>query len=401
MRSALKARLNPRQTGITLLETLVALALGLAIMSAAFNLYTSNRAAFKQINGVTRLQESARVAATLLSTDIRQAGGALCRNGVPTTNVVNSTDWWAQPDNGIEGFEETAADNRASQTSYGRQAGDSLTIWSSNAGVATVVAAASTRTRQNGGGNGAPTGDYSFNVNDASGFKRGDLIVICDPNLALLAQAALPQNGNPSGAVGTLRVLFNSAQSPSPGNCGAAFKASYPQITALPSCALSPAAYTASSPLTVANDYTWDTGSMVGTLTAHHWYIGRKTTASPDSLNNLALRRLTINYDRSSNGAISATPVSDEMVENVSDMQITYLVGTPSGYPATTAYVNANDPSLVDWTRVIAVKVVLTLTGTEADAVDTSGAATASTYTTVPITVAIRSRLPGRVVASP
>jgi hypothetical protein len=82
-------------------------------------------------------------------------------------------------------------------------------------------------------------------------------------------------------------------------------------------------------------------------------------------------------------------------------MQITYLVGTPSGYPATTAYVNANDPSLVDWTKVIAVRIVLTLTSTENDAIDSNGAATPATYTTVPITVAIRSRLPGRVIASP
>jgi len=381
-----------KHSGITLLETMVSLTLGLAIVSVSFNLYTSNRTVFKRISGMVRLQESAHAAAALLSADIRQAGGSLCRKGLPTTHIVNSSAWWAQPAKGIEGFDSSQVDSRASQTSYPRKAGDSLTVWSGNADTATLVAAANQRTRQNSGGtSGGATGKYVIQVNDASGFGDGDLIVLCDYNLALVAQSTLPS----SGTVGSLQVLFNTAADAKPGNCGAAFKASSTGIAALPSCATALPAYTASSPTTVATDYTWDTGSMVGKLTSHHWYIGQKTTPSGVTLNDLVLRRLTINYDHTSK-AISTTPTSEEMVENVSDMQITYLVGTDTGYPSTTNYVTAT--GVTDWTKVIAARIVLTLKSTEAIAVNASGAAAVATYTTMPITVAIRSRLPNTLV---
>jgi len=130
---------------------------------------------------------------------------------------------------------------------------------------------------------------------------------------------------------------------------------------------------------------------MVGTLTAHHWYIGDKTSTTPGSLNNRALRRLSINYNRTAPGSISATPVSDEMVENVSDMQISYLIGNDSGYARSTNYVAAN--AVTDWTKVIAVRISLTVTSPQATGVGAGQAASAA----VPINVAIRSRLPSRV----
>ena len=48
------------------------------------------------------------------------------------------------------------------------------------------------------------------------------------------------------------------------------------------------------------------------------------------------------------------------------------------------------------WTKVIAVRILLTLTSTEAVGVGAGQAASAASYT-VPINVAIRSRLPSKV----
>lgn len=376
---------SARQAGITLLETMVALTLGLAVVSVAFSIYTSNRSVFKQISGMARLQESARLAEALLSADLRQADGSLCRKNLPTTNVINSTAWWAQPAYGVEGFDSTSPVDRASQTSFPRSAGDSLTIWSGNADVASVIYGANNRVfRASGGANGGAWGLYEITVPNTTGFNNGDLIVICDYNFALLAQAF-------QSAAAILRIPFNTTDSLSPGNCGSWYKASSPTIAALPACAISPAAYAASSPQSLLNDYTWDAGSMVGRLTAHHWYIGQKTNTAAGSLNNLALRRLTINYDYA-NRTISPIPTSEEIVENVSDMDITYLVGTSTGYPSTTDYVAAS--SVTDWKKVIGARIVLTLTSTDAIAVNALGVSTAATYKTIPITVAIRSRLP-------
>ena len=48
MRGVAPPRLRAAQAGISLVETLVALVLGLAMVSVAFNLYVSNRAVFRQ-----------------------------------------------------------------------------------------------------------------------------------------------------------------------------------------------------------------------------------------------------------------------------------------------------------------------------------------------------------------
>lgn len=388
MRRTQPASPGCRQGGITLLETLVSLTLGLAVVSAAFNLYTSNRTVFKQVEGMARLQESARVAAAVLAADIRQAGGSLCRNGLPTNNQLLSGDWWLQPAYGIEGFASTATDGRANASTFPRMAGDSFTVWSGNADVAASVASASARSFYLLGGD--PRGSLTLELNGNPALVNTDVVVICDFHFAAIAQYA---------NVGSLRIVTRTNDSPDPGNCGPFFKASGTKATPLPGCSGSQAAYRASMPDSIDKDYTWTTGSMVGRLTSHHWYIGQKTATSAGSLNNLALRRLTYGYSylpgTSERFGVTG-PISDEMVQDVSNMDITYLVGDASGYPASTSYVAANQ--VADWTKVIAVRILLTVTSPEAIAVGPSGAASAATYT-IPINVAIRSRLPGRLAS--
>ncbi len=101
-------RQRTRQAGISLVETLVALALGLTLVSVAFNLYVSNRSVFRQIEAMTRQQESASIAAALLETDLRHAAGVLCRKGAPLTNLLRgSTTYEAHLAlaNGVQGYE--------------------------------------------------------------------------------------------------------------------------------------------------------------------------------------------------------------------------------------------------------------------------------------------------------
>jgi hypothetical protein len=105
----------------------------------------------------------------------------------------------------------------------------------------------------------------------------------------------------------------------------------------------------------------------------------------------------------SSNG----TPTLDapeEMVQDVTDMQITYLPGfLYTGYPQTDHYVPAYDDLSDDgienydnysFRSVTAVRIVLTLTSPDKVGLGANNAATAVTYT-IPINVAIRARMPG------
>jgi type IV pilus assembly protein PilW len=313
-------RLPQNQRGASLVETMVALVVGLAITSAALSNYMGNRTAYKQIEGLARLQETARIAAALLESDIRQADGSLCRRNLPFTNATANNNWWAQPANGVQGFNSTVADGRASGIS--RQAGtDSITVWSANANRVVQVRAAASA------GNGT-----TFTVDTVANLAAGSLAAVCNYDA---------------------EVLFT----------------------------VSAASGTTVSTSSAVNGF--GPGSLITALEASHWYIGQKTAISNGSLNNLALRRTTLG----SNGSTT----SDEIVENVSDMQITYLAGDVNGRPTAASYVDATQ--IINWSQVLAARITLTLRSPEAIAVGAAGAASAATYQ-VPITAAIRSRLP-------
>lgn len=344
-----------KQTGATLVETMVALVIGLAITSAALSSYMGNRAAFRQIEGVARLQESARIAASLLESDIRQAGGSACRKNLPLSNVVNSQDWWAQPGNGIQGYDSSVADVGDSGN-YARQSGtDSITIWSANSGPITQVRSVA-----------SAGGSTTFTVDTTANLPLRTLAVVCD-----YSRAALFQVSAVSAANNTITINTGNGNGTSPGNCSSNLGAS---AIAAPACASD------------AASHTFGPGSLISPLIAHHWYISNKVATTNGSLNNLALRRNTIVYTQA--GAASA---SDEILENVSNLQLTYLQGNANMRPASSAYGGATQ--IGNWSRVLAARMVLTLRSTDAIATGAAGAASAATYQ-VPVTVAIRSRLP-------
>jgi type IV pilus assembly protein PilW len=347
---------------VSLVETMVSLVLGLAILAAAFSSFVSNRAVFRQTEGIARLQETARVATLLLESDIRQAGGSLCRKGLPLTNLVNSTAWWAQPAQGIEGFDSATSDSRAIKTGTADRfdGTDSITIWSANSLPRTQVKAVPANT--------TTSPSNTFGVDTHTRLGNGSLAVVCDYSRAAMFQV--------TGSSGNNIVM--STTGGTPGNCRGALGAS-----------ASGASLTCST-ITDANQgaYNFGTSVELGQLSAHHWYVGQKTTTTTGSLNNLALRRMTLSNTA---GATTASASSEEILENVSDMQITYLIGNANGYPNTTSYVAATDIS--DWTKVIAVRIVLTVKSTEAIAHDGSGNGSAASIQ-VPIDITIRSRAP-------
>ena len=363
-------RQRTRQAGISLVETLVALALGLTLVSVAFNLYVSNRSVFRQIEAMTRLQESASIAAALLETDLRHAAGVLCRKGAPLTNLLRSSTTYEAHlalANGVQGYESTQTDGIAGTS---RLAGDSISIHSANAGAVARVTASATATSDS----------YTFTVDESSNFPVGTVALACDYDRAVLFQVT-------GSTTTTPRQTTFSTTGMTPGNCGIAIRASAPASSgtvALPRCATESAAYAAS-----AASYTFGPGSMIGKYSFSHWYIGAKTSTDSGSVNNLALRRVTTTY--SATDGVGKT--DEERVENVSDMQITYLVDwNGSGYPGTTTYVAAD--AVTDWTRVIAVRMVLTLSSPERVGLAAGNVASAAAYT-IPLNVTIRARMPG------
>jgi Tfp pilus assembly protein PilW len=398
------SRQRAAQAGISLVETLVALALGLALVTVAFNLHVSNLAVFAQIEAMTRLQESASIAAALLETDLRHAEGTLCRHRQPlsTTVAVNATSnhFFARETTGLEGVHFYSSDPSAANypdaiVGADRIAGDSISITSDNRGaVARVVADSAS----------AAGSSYTFTVDDASQFPAGTLAMACDYNQAVLFQVS-----GITDTAGTDTITLSTTGTTTPGNCSI-----YMRLKAGDSrdqSANTETPYAFASHLTQcmtsseAEMYLFRPGSMIGQHTFNHWYIGRKTGAASGAAGS-ALRRRSMTV---SGGVLGYT--DEEIVEDVSNMKISYLSDyRNTGYPAPFVQFPTESlsfySSVSEWLRpraldevdafskVLAIRIELTLTSPARVGLAANNVASAPTFS-IPINVAIRARMPG------
>jgi len=97
--------------GLSLIELLVAIALGGILMGGAITLFINNRAAYEITNDMARLQESARFALHMMTEDLRMAGYVGCVNDF---TKVNDNTGIAEGElasfaHAIEGYESGAA----------------------------------------------------------------------------------------------------------------------------------------------------------------------------------------------------------------------------------------------------------------------------------------------------
>jgi type IV pilus assembly protein PilW len=69
-----------RVAGFGLIELMIAMVLGLLVLGAAFAVFQSNQRTYGANEGLSRIQESARVAYEMMSRDIRATGGSACSN---------------------------------------------------------------------------------------------------------------------------------------------------------------------------------------------------------------------------------------------------------------------------------------------------------------------------------
>ena len=205
----------------------------------------------------------------------------------------------------------------------------------------------------------------------------------CDYTRAVLFQVT-------GSTASTITLQANMGASPSPGNCAVTMRrpAGSGQAVAAMDGSYSCVGGSGAAP-TQGMMYTFGPGSMIGEHTFQHWYIGKKTSTNACC----ALRRLRATYSATGVGS-----TDEEILENVTDMQITYLQGLlNTGYPFNKLYYSHTE--LVEnfnysYRGVTAVRITLTLTSPEKVGLAANNTAGAATYT-IPINVAIRARMPG------
>jgi type IV pilus assembly protein PilW len=302
--------------GLSLIELMIAMLLGLIVIASASTIFISNRQTYRATESMGRLQEGGRISFELMARDIRQAAGNPCARDLRVANVVrnSATNWWSNWNATVIGYEDS--DGTAFPFTAGvggRVAGtDAIEMKSAdNLSGVTIVSHNPTSAQ--------------FQVNTTTHtLDDGDIIMVCDFRQASIVQVTNAQPGT------NTTVVHNPGGAASPGNCtkGLGFPANCGTTNGTP--------------------YTYDPTSVIVKLQASRWYIGNNETGGRSLFRTVLV-----------NNAGTAGTTNQEIVTGINNMTLQYLVRN-SG-----AYVNASAVAPADWANVTAVRVLLTMAGTD------------------------------------
>ena len=293
-----------KQKGYTLIELMVASALGLFISAGTYTMYVSNKNSIRLQSSMSEVQKNGRFLIDRLSSKIQGAGysgfyGPLT-SGLNNAIVTPTDDRWnlAFP---VYGYDNVAnGDTIGGVTGF--QAGSDVLLLKKMSDTVGLV-------------NGSSSSSIVLNV--ASGFSAGDLLLVTDSDHASLFSASAVDNTTVSGQS---TVTISTATTPAPGN-------------------------------TAVLTNTFGTDGQVGKLESVMYYL----KAGSNNRTSLFEGRLVTSS--------SAAPVfeSKELVSNVEAMQVVYGVDT-NGDENVNVYSTANAvTTAAQWGKVrnVGVSVLL------------------------------------------
>jgi type IV pilus assembly protein PilW len=316
-----------RQLGLTLIELMVSITIGLVVVGAVTYLYIGSRGAYRGNEALARMQDAGRFALDSITRDIRRAGalgcgsfesvagqGAAVNVNVLATGTGLTVGAGGQPVP-IQGFEPSAYQPLPLPTSAAPSG------WTAPTGT------------------GAPTywGGDVLQLQIATGVP---VRVTAEDTTA--ATITIANNTVPNGS----GAYFQGNNYAVLGNCSAA---AIFQVSGTPSAGASAVLSYASSPvpLTTAGQFSLaaDTYPTVQHYDQVTYFLGQAPNGLP------ALYRYSLS---------SGNP-PEELVENIEDMDVVYGIGANG---AITTYKKANSPmTAADFANVISVRVSLIAVG--------------------------------------
>ncbi|MBV1952417.1 MAG: PilW family protein [Cycloclasticus sp.] len=198
---------SKKQQGITLVELMVAMVIGLLLTAGIFQLFVSNKQTYRVTENMSRLQESGRFAMHFLTNDIRMADYWGCRGfDITIDNNLNASTIFDTYTTALEG---TNDDNGSGDIITGT---DTITIkgtFGSGVFLTSVpdVAAA------------------SFKVTDNSELEEGDIILLSDCSDGDLIQ--ITNDPGVGGNVGFDNVVTSTGGTEVPGNADKVLRSTY------------------------------------------------------------------------------------------------------------------------------------------------------------------------------
>lgn len=291
---------------------MIALVLGLMVIGGALSVFISNKQLYRSNNALSQIQENSRIAFELLARDLRQAGLTGCGNTSRVANVLNSpsSNWWSDFSTPLRGYN-------------GNQTDPAVVT---GTGTAQRVAGTDSVKVMGLADSGLSVDDHQptsaqFKINESTAeLASGDIIIVCDPDHATITQIT---NYNSSNV-----TLVHNTGTGSPGNCSKGL------------------GFPSDCTTTNGNLYEFGANAQLAKMAAVTWYIGNNPQGGR-SLYQMALRN---------NAGLPGT-AAQEMVRNVTDMQIQYHL------PGGSTYLDAD--AITDWSTIAAARITLQLRGVE------------------------------------
>lgn len=318
-----------KMRGVSLIELMIAMLLGLVVVAAAGGLFLTNKRVYASTETLNRIQENTRVSFEIMSRDIREAGGRPCGGTSQLVNLLNSKDsaWWTGFEDGLHGYDAgQAAPGTATGTGLAQRAPDTdaIDLHMSNDGDYSVQK--------------HDTPSATLDLNKVSGLAKGDIALVCNTAYSLIFQIT-DFAGN--------KVLHGGGNG-NPGNCGQEFQYEEPGAGSC-SGASNPFGYCMMGATSAQCVKSSEDPAALVKLGTVRWYIGNNARGSQ-----------SLYRARVINKTLTAVPdIIDpvEIAEGVSQMQLEYRsLGSPAFVPAS---------SVSDWTKVNAVRISLTAQGVE------------------------------------
>jgi len=330
MRNQLK-RTQAKQTGFTLVELMIAVALSAILLNGVIQLFVSSKQSYRVADGLGRMQETARYALDVLAQDIRQAGFLPCRisknsAGIDqVANVLNDNDgkfdFFGTPIQGFEGSVSTfpAEFPVVGSTPANRLAGsDGLRLLKGGSDVYSVVS------------HNPPSAQFKLNASHS--IEDGDILLVCDHENASIFQVTNANQAN-------VTIVHNSGTG-TPGNCSKFL------------------GYAGPGDCNV-DDHAYGTGSQVVSFDSIIYYIG-PSLSNEDSGRNIPDTNSLYRRSLGNNNGTNQFGAAQELVEGIETMQIVYgVAATPNG--AAIRYTSANNIPAAEWANVVSVRIGLLL----------------------------------------
>jgi len=297
------------QHGITLVEVMIAMAIGLVLITGVIQLFLSNKVTYTMTEGQARIQENARFAIAILSHDIRMAGYMGCGNsnmqststGMPQVYVNNIVK--DPPANILFGLESTL-------NGINDAASDDLPDIIVGTDAITLSRASETSAQLDG--NLASNNANIQLSGNPGGWKKDDILFITDCRHADIFQATTVSSAKGKTTIAHAKGVNIDNK--------------------------------------LSKIYSED--AMIMSFSSSTYYIADtgRTNQAGEPLHSLYY------ID------ISGTPV--ELIEGVSDMQITYGENTDNDNTGTAdTYVDAD--TVTNWSDVVSVRLALLLDSIE------------------------------------